>query len=73
MPEKRNYYLTVHGSKPWKVFIEAYELTEMKDIVELNNAEDGWYFDPGKNVIHIKVKTKEAGESFPATILNGAS
>ena len=73
MPEKRNYYLTVHGSKPGKVFIEAYELTEMKDIVELNNSEDGWYFDLGKNVIHVKVKTKEAGGSFSTTILKGAS
>ena len=45
MPEKRNYHLTVHGSKPGKVFIAAYELTEMKDIVALNNSKDGWYAD----------------------------
>ena len=73
MPEKRNYYLTIHGSRPQKVFIEAYELTELKDIVELNNAEDGWSFDPGNNVTRIKVKTKEAKSSFSTTILRGSS
>jgi len=73
MPEKRNYYLTIHGNKPREVFIEAYGLTEMQDIVELNNAEDGWYFDPGQNVTRIKVKTKEAKASFSTTIFRGSS
>ena len=73
MPKKRNYYLTIHGSKPEKVFIEAYGLTEMKDMVELNNAEDGWYFYPGQNVTRIKVKTKETKASFSTTIFRDAS
>ena len=73
MPEKRNYYLTIHGNKPREVFIEAYGLTEMQDIVELNNAEDGWYFDPDQNVTRIKVKTKEAKVSFSTTIFRSAS
>ena len=73
MPEKRNYYLTIHGNKPREVFIEEYGLTEMQEMVELNNAEDGWHFDPGKNVTRIKVKTKVAKASFSTTIFRGSS
>ena len=71
MPEKRNYYLTLHGRKPQNIFIEKDELTEMKKIAELNNMEHGWYFEAGENITHIKVKTKDANSTFSVIVFRG--
>ena len=73
MPEKRNYYLKIHGTKPRKVFIEKNMLTEMKNTKDLEQVEDGWHFDSVKNVTHIKVKTQQAQSSFSATIFKNSS
>lgn len=71
MPEKRNYLLTVHGTKPEKVFVGTEEITEMNDITELENRADGWSFDSDKKVTHIKVKTQTANSSFNVFAVNG--
>ena len=71
MPEKRNYLLTVHGTKPQKVFVGTDKLTETKDISELKSLADGWSFDSDKKVTHIKVKTQAANSSFNVYTVNG--
>ena len=71
MPEKRNYLLTIHGTKPQNVFVETEELTETKDITELEDRADGWSFDSDKKVTHIKVKTQAANSSFNVYTVNG--
>ena len=71
MPEVRNYLLTIHGTKPQKVFVGTEELTEMKDITELEDRVDGWSFDSDKKVTHIKVKTQAANSSFNVYTVNG--
>jgi hypothetical protein len=64
MPEKRNYQLKLHGSKPETITIETDKLTEIKDTAALDKVADGWYFDPDKNITYIKVKTQEAKSAF---------
>ena len=71
MPEVRNYLLTIHGTKPQKVFVGTEELTETKDISEFESLADGWSFDSDKKVTHIKVKTQAANSSFNVYIVNG--
>ena len=68
MPEKRNYYLKVHGRKPETITVETEKLTQMKDTATLGKAADGWYFDPDKNITNIKVKSQEAKSSFSVHI-----
>ena len=73
MPEKRNYRLQVHGTKPHTVTIDSKGLTEMKNNISLEQASDGWYFDSGKKITHIKVKEQKANSSFTATLLQDSS
>ena len=68
MPEKRNYHLQVHGTEPETITIKTNMLTKMKDVKELKRNEDGWYFDPGKGLTHIKVKSQKAQSSFSVVI-----
>jgi hypothetical protein len=44
----------------------------MKDAKKLERATDGWYFDPQKNIAHIKVKEQKANSSFSTVILRDA-
>ena len=69
MPQTRNYNLQIHGSKPQWVTIDEISLKEVKEIGLLQQAGDGWYFDPLKNIIHIKVREQKAKSSFSTTIL----
>ena len=73
MPEKRNYRLQVHGPKPQGVIVKRDKLTEIKDIATLEQAADGWYFDSGKKITHIKVKEQKANSSFTATLFRDLS
>ena len=68
MPQKRNYNLQIHGSKPQWVTIDEIRLKEMKEIKLLQQAEDGWYFDPFKNIVYIKVREQMAKSSFSTII-----
>ena len=68
MPEKRNYRLQVHGPKSQTVTIDGIQLIEMKDTAALEQTVDGWYFDQGNNITHIKVITKEANSSFSVSV-----
>ena len=45
----------------------------MKNIAELDKQKDGWYFDSGKKVTHIKVRTKKANSSFSVYVSKGSS
>jgi hypothetical protein len=73
MLAKRNYRLQVHGPKPQEVIIGRDKLTEMKDTAELEQAADGWYFDSGKKITHIKVKEQKVNSSFTATLFRDLS
>ena len=64
MPEKRNYQLKLHGSKPEMITIKTDKLAEIIDTAALDKVADGWYFDPDKNITYIKVKTQEAKSAF---------
>jgi len=70
MPKERNYILSIHGTKPHHVFVEDEKLTEMKVVSELDKLKDGWCFDSDKNITYIKVKTKEANNSFNVYAIN---
>jgi hypothetical protein len=45
----------------------------MKDTAALEQASDGWYFDSGKKITHIKVKEQSANSSFTATLFRDLS
>ena len=45
----------------------------MKDTAELEQVADGWYFDSGKKITHIKVKEQKANSSFTATLFRDLS
>ena len=72
MPKKRNYHLKIHGRKPHTVFIKRAILAEMKNTTALEQAADGWYFNPDKNVTQIKVKTQNSKSTFFVTISRAA-
>ena len=72
MPEKRNYLITIHGTKPQKIAVGTTELTEVKDITELEELEDGWYFNFEKKAAQIKVKTQEINSSFNVYAFKGS-
>ena len=66
MPEKRNYRLQVHGTKPQTVIIG-------QDTAALEQSSDGWYFESVKKITHIKVKEQSAKSSFTATLFRDLS
>ena len=72
MPENRNYHLQIHSPKPRAVIIDEIKVKEMKNAKKLTRATDGWYFDPQKNIAHIKVKEQKANSTFSTVILMDA-
>ena len=55
------------------VIVELDKLIEKNDTEGLEKAEDGWCFESGKKVTHIKVKTKESNSSFTIYVFRGGS
>ena len=72
-PDARRYGLTVHtDSRPGGAVLDGRELPDVDSAAALADASEGWFYDPGTGVVHVKTRPLDTGRA--ATLrLPGAS
>ena len=56
-----------------KILIIVFPLVVAILAAVFEKAAEGWYFDPGNNMTHIKIKIQEANNLFSVTVSIGTS
>ena len=70
MLKERNYYIKIHIDKPLNIYFNNLILNYQNTINDLNNSFEGWYFDSGKKIVHVKTKSQKTEDSFSIKIQN---
>jgi alpha-glucosidase (family GH31 glycosyl hydrolase) len=69
-PDIRSYMFEVHIHKhPEEVMLDTEALTEYASLEELEQAEDGWFYDPADRLGIVHVKTKPLSTDTPFQVL----
>ncbi|MEN8224023.1 MAG: TIM-barrel domain-containing protein [Bacteroidota bacterium] len=70
MPEERSYWFEVHlHTHPETVLLDNDPLTEYASLEELEQAEDGWFYDPADRLGITYVKTQALNTNTPFEVL----